>query len=444
EGVELASESVGTPSVGTRRIAMSTRGSYRIGSARSSTLPPPASTVVSPSPATTCALVTISPGAAAHPEPSIARPHAVPSTRTTLREAALTPGSRVEPGEGGATSGEGPVIDGSGSSRASASRIGPDGGRIELSSRRIAERWMSARSCWAPGVCAATAAAIHTTPSARPAPSAAPSIPSAIPRPGRTSVRRNRKAMPSSPVARIAPPSSAPSRPNAGAYGEAAPLGSSSGAMRVPRKAPSTKPANDRAPTMNPCRKPRMARTAANATISQSSPVTKRCSTSSLSDSRHQRLRRARPVLALAAVAFITGAIVGAHRGSSPDIGLAESYARSWVHRDYAQMYGEISPAAKQQTSPGAFAAAHREALRTATVTGTAIAGKARSHGAGRVTVPVRVHTRLWGTLTLLLTLEIVSIEGSPKVEWSRSQAFPGVPEGATLTRHTTLPRRAT
>ena len=149
-------------------------------------------------------------------------------------------------------------------------------------------------------------------------------------------------------------------------------------------------------------------------------------------------------MLALAAVAFITGAIVGAHRGSSPDIGLAESYARSWVHRDYAQMYGEISPAAKQQTSPGAFAAAHREALRTATVTGTAIAGKARSHGAGRVTVPVRVHTRLWGTLTLLLTLEIVSIEGSPKVEWSRSQAFPGVPEGATLTRHTTLPRRAT
>jgi cell division protein FtsI/penicillin-binding protein 2 len=149
-------------------------------------------------------------------------------------------------------------------------------------------------------------------------------------------------------------------------------------------------------------------------------------------------------VLALAAVAFVTGAIVGAHRGSSPDVGLAESYARSWVHRDYARMYGDISPAAKQQSSPATFAAVHREALRTATATGGAIAGKARSHGGGRVTVPVRVHTRLWGTLTLPLTLEIVSIEGSPKVEWSRSQAFPGVPEGATLTRHTTLPRRAT
>jgi cell division protein FtsI/penicillin-binding protein 2 len=149
-------------------------------------------------------------------------------------------------------------------------------------------------------------------------------------------------------------------------------------------------------------------------------------------------------VLALAGVAFVTGAIVGAHRGSSPDVGLAESYARSWVHHDYAQMYAQISPASAQQTSPGAFAAAHREALRTATATGAAIAGRARPRGGGRVTVPVRVHTRLWGTLTLPLTLEVVSIEGSPKVEWSRSQAFPGVPEGSTLTRHTTLPRRAT
>ena len=44
--------------------------------------------------------------------------------------------------------------------------------------------------------------------------------------------------MPSSPVARIAPPSSAPTRPNAGAYGEADPFGSSSGPRRVPMNAP--------------------------------------------------------------------------------------------------------------------------------------------------------------------------------------------------------------
>ncbi len=58
--------------------------------------------------------------------------------------------------------------------------------------------------------------------------------------------------MPSSPVAKIAPPSSAPTSPNAGAYGEADPLGSTSGPTRVPMNAPATKPANESAPTMKP------------------------------------------------------------------------------------------------------------------------------------------------------------------------------------------------
>ena len=163
-----------------------------------------------------------------------------------------------------------------------------------------------------------------------------------------------------------------------------------------------------------------------------------------MSDSRNDRLRRARPVLALAAVAFLTGAIVGAHRGSSASLDLAESYARAWSRADYAQMYGEITPSARHETSAGAFAAAHRAALRTATATAAAPVGHARSSGDGRVSVPVRVHTRLWGTLTLPLTLDIVSIEGSQRVEWSPSATFPGVPSGATLTRRTTLPRRAT
>jgi hypothetical protein len=163
-----------------------------------------------------------------------------------------------------------------------------------------------------------------------------------------------------------------------------------------------------------------------------------------LSDSRQDRLRRARPVLALAAVAFLTGAIFGAHRGSSPSISLAESYVRAWSHGDYSQMYGDITPAAQRETPAGAFAAAHGQALRTATAAAETVAGHARSTGDGRVEVPVRVQTRLWGTLTLPMTLDIVSIEGAQRVEWSPSSAFPGVPAGASLTRRTTLPRRAT
>jgi penicillin-binding protein A len=149
-------------------------------------------------------------------------------------------------------------------------------------------------------------------------------------------------------------------------------------------------------------------------------------------------------VLALAAVAFLIGAIVGAHRGSSPSTSLAESYVRAWTHGDYAAMYGDVTPASQRETSPSAFASAHRNALKTATATAETTAGHARSTGNGHMEVPVRVKTRLWGTLTLPMTLDVVSIEGSDRVEWSTSDSFPGVPEGAALTRKTTLPRRAT
>ncbi len=123
---------------------------------------------------------------------------------------------------------------------------------------------------------------------------------------------------------------------------------------------------------------------------------------------------------------------------------LAESYVRAWSRGDYAAMYGDITPSAQRETSAGEFAAVHREALKTATATAETPAGHARPGEGGRVEVPVRVKTRLWGTLTLPMTLDIVSIEGSERVEWTRSATFPGVPEGAALTRRTTLPRRAT
>ena len=181
---------------------------------------PPTSTVVSCSPATTCALVSTSPGRATHPEPSMARPQAVPSTRTTLREAARTPGERATAGSGGATSGEGPAIEGSGSRRASALRIGPVGGSRRLRSRRIAERWMSSRTSACTGACPATAATIHTIARPTAALRSAPSAPSSNPRPGMNppppSLRRSLQPIPSRPVAKIPPTSSAPISPNAG------------------------------------------------------------------------------------------------------------------------------------------------------------------------------------------------------------------------------------
>lgn len=161
-------------------------------------------------------------------------------------------------------------------------------------------------------------------------------------------------------------------------------------------------------------------------------------------ENRKQRLRRARPVLALAAAAFVVGAIVGVRHGPSPASVLATRFVTAWTRGDYATMYSDIDASARRATTVTGFADAYRRALRTATATQLSLAGKARSASHGRVTVPVRVHTRLFGTLSLPFVVEAVQGARGARVAWSPSLAFPGLRPGEILTRHTTLPRRAT
>jgi len=157
-----------------------------------------------------------------------------------------------------------------------------------------------------------------------------------------------------------------------------------------------------------------------------------------------QRLRRARPVIAMACVAFAIGAIVGADHTSSSARALAQSYVLSWTRGDYARMYSDIDASSQQATSLGAFSEAYRRALRTATATSLRVAGQGRDAPGGLLVVPVRIHTRLFGTLELPFTLRTVSAGGEgTRIAWSSSLAFPGLRPGEQLSRHTTLPRRA-
>ncbi|HXM86040.1 MAG TPA: hypothetical protein VN889_00225, partial [Solirubrobacteraceae bacterium] len=89
----------------------------------------------------------------------------------------------------------------------------------------------------------------------------------------------------------------------------------------------------------------------------------------SLSDEQTVRARRARPVIALAVIAFAIGAIVGANSGSSASDTLAERFVAAWAHGDYAAMYADVDRATHRSLSADAFAAAYAEALRTATAT---------------------------------------------------------------------------
>src|SRR5947208_17021136 len=119
------------PRPATRRIATSLWESNATASA-GSVVPASVVTLVSVSPATTCAAVTTSPGRATQPLPSIPSPQAVPSTRTTLGAAARTPGRLSTRGSGGRVGTGGPARFGNGSIRPSAfSSV--RGGTIEFS-----------------------------------------------------------------------------------------------------------------------------------------------------------------------------------------------------------------------------------------------------------------------------------------------------------------------
>ncbi|HEV2998241.1 MAG TPA: penicillin-binding transpeptidase domain-containing protein, partial [Solirubrobacteraceae bacterium] len=157
------------------------------------------------------------------------------------------------------------------------------------------------------------------------------------------------------------------------------------------------------------------------------------------------RARRIRAVLALAGVAFVLGAIVGADHTPAWEQDLAARFTAAWARGDYARMYSEIDPAAQREVSVDELASAYREAALTATVaaTGLRVSGPPRQVSAELVVVPVRVRTRLFGTLSEDFRLPIRGRGEEARIAWSRSLAFPGLRTGERLSRRTTLPPRA-
>jgi cell division protein FtsI/penicillin-binding protein 2 len=150
-------------------------------------------------------------------------------------------------------------------------------------------------------------------------------------------------------------------------------------------------------------------------------------------------------MLALAAVSFAIGAIIGGAHSVSPSHKLASQFVAAWARRDYAAMYSDLDPPSQRAITPAAFAASYRQALTTATATSVRLVGKPSGRAEGVVALPVLVHTNLFGPLRLSFTLKIVHRSGGEgdRVAWARSMVFPGLLGGEQLTRATTLPRRA-
>ncbi len=64
-----------------------------------------------------------------------------------------------------------------------------------------------------------------------------------------------------------------------------------------------------------------------------------------LTEEQSVRVRRARPVIALALVAFVIGVVVGANSGGSTSDALAARFVAAWSRGDYAAMYEHVDPA---------------------------------------------------------------------------------------------------
>jgi penicillin-binding protein A len=151
-------------------------------------------------------------------------------------------------------------------------------------------------------------------------------------------------------------------------------------------------------------------------------------------------------MIALAALAFIVGAIAGAGHGPNAASALAARYVTAWTHGEYAAMYNDIDGSSKRTITPQGLADDYEHALRTATATRLQVTGKPSDSTSGLVAVPVRVRTRLFGTLQLAFALKIAGSSGGNAggVVWSRSIEFPGLRAGEVLGRKMTLPTRAT
>ena len=156
----------------------------------------------------------------------------------------------------------------------------------------------------------------------------------------------------------------------------------------------------------------------------------------SLTDEQTQRVRRARPVIALAAVAFAIGAIVGANGGSSS----ADSLAQRSSPRGPAATTRRCTPRSTRARGARSNADEFAARLPRSDAHGHRHAPARRRQAAQRsrrrrARAGARA-TRACSARSRWTSADVVSgAEGGDTIAWSRSLAFPGLRAGETLSR---------
>ncbi len=151
---------------------------------------------------------------------------------------------------------------------------------------------------------------------------------------------------------------------------------------------------------------------------------------------RQRRLKtRALPLVGVALVAFILGAIQGCP--GSPNRDAAEKYVKAWSEGDHQAMYEMLSTKSKEGISLDRFI--QRYELAEAESTMLTLEGSDAKGDETRAEIPVKVKTRAFGTIEQPLAVTF----GSDGIAWQNSLLFPGLELNEELTRTTELPNRA-
>lgn len=159
-------------------------------------------------------------------------------------------------------------------------------------------------------------------------------------------------------------------------------------------------------------------------------------------DRRYRLTHRLLPVAILAGLAFLVGVVVGAlHVPAEREA--AERFARAWAAGDYDAMHAELTDDARRRYPAQRFRDAYADAAATATATRISV-GDPGDPRDGVVDVPVRVSTRIFGTVRATLRVPFAGEGDAARIDWGPELTFPGVARGRRLTRSTRLPRRAT
>ena len=156
---------------------------------------------------------------------------------------------------------------------------------------------------------------------------------------------------------------------------------------------------------------------------------------------RKRLLTRAAPIGGVAVLAFAVGVVAATAPGRA-ERRLVTRYVSAWAKGDYPSMYSMLDTSSRARTSEAEFAAAYRAAATTATLVSIA-PGHVGNRVGSAIPVPVRVRTRLFGTLLEILQVPLAGNGSGAGVQLSDTLLFPGLRAGEQLTRHVLLPPRA-